>query len=211
LTLAGISSNNIQNAMGVASAALGAGLPERAVVRGLRSFVLDPESNPGRANVFELDGRVVMLDYAHNEAGMRGLVEICRGLRPPRGEIWLAFSTAGDRTNQILHDLAYTAARGVDHVGIAELAPYLRGRDRDDLVARLRAGALEGGAEDVPTYPDVLTALRSMMAASKPGDVVSVTALIQRGELFDYLEREGASRADPKRIRRLVRRASAAR
>jgi cyanophycin synthetase len=211
LTLAGISGHNIQNAMGVASAALGVGLPEEAVVRGLKTFVLDPESNPGRANLFELDGRIVVLDYAHNEAGMKGLVEIARGVRPPGGEIWVSFSTAGDRTDQILHDLAYTAARGVDHVAVAELEHYLRGRDRQDLVDKMRAGALDGGAADVPVFPDPLTALREALAASRPGDVVAVTALIQRTEMFALLEERGASRVGPKRVRQLVRQAKRAR
>src|SRR3990172_8101106 len=102
MTIAGISSPNVMNAMQAASAGLGIGLPERAVVKGLRSFVLDPERNPGRANLFGLDGRVVLIDYAHNEAGMKGLVELCRGLRRPRRETWIAICTAGDRSNDIL-------------------------------------------------------------------------------------------------------------
>src|SRR5260370_41876449 len=83
VTLAGISSHNLSNAMAAAAAALGAGIPEDAVVDGLRSFVLDPERNPGRANLFEGDRRVVVIDYAHNEDGIRGLFEISRGVREP--------------------------------------------------------------------------------------------------------------------------------
>ena len=45
------------NAMAAASAALAIGLPERAVVEGPATFVPDPERNPGRANLFALDGR----------------------------------------------------------------------------------------------------------------------------------------------------------
>jgi cyanophycin synthetase len=210
LTLAGISRHNLQNAMAGTSAALGVGLPQEAVVRGLATFVLDPETNPGRANLFELDDRIIVADYAHNEAGMQGLLETCGALRPPGGEIWLAFCTAGDRTNEILHGLGYTAARGADHVAIAELLHYLRGRDRQDLIERLRAGALDGGAAEVPVFPDEMHALRGMLEASKPGDVVALTALIQRDEVFTYLEGRGATRVGPKRVRQLVRRARSA-
>src|SRR5919204_98656 len=105
LTLAGISTHNTQNAMAVASAALGIGLSDDLVAKGLRTFVLDPETNPGRTNLFELDGRIVVADYAHNEAGMAGLVETCRGLQAPRGKIWLAFAAPGDRTDDVLHGL----------------------------------------------------------------------------------------------------------
>src|SRR5207342_2989053 len=76
VTIAGVSRHNVMNAMQAASAALGIGLPERAVVKGLKTFVTDPERNPGRANLFALDGRVLVIDYAHNEAGMRGFTEM---------------------------------------------------------------------------------------------------------------------------------------
>ena len=88
LTLAGISGTNTMNAMAAASAALALDLPERAVIKGLRTFILDERTNPGRANLYDVEGRVVVIDYAHNEAGMRGMTEICRGLRRPGAEIW---------------------------------------------------------------------------------------------------------------------------
>jgi cyanophycin synthetase len=209
MTLAGISRPHIQNALGATAAALGVGLSSEEVAEGLRTFVLDPETNPGRANLFELDGRVVIADYAHNEAGLAGLVEICRGLRPPGGDIWLAFCTAGDRTNEILHGLGYIAARGADHVVIAELRQYLRGRDAADLVDRLLAGTVDGGANDVPVFPDEMQAIRWMLEQSKPTDVVAITALNQRDEIFALMRDRHAAPIDPPRVRQLVRAARA--
>jgi len=206
VTLAGISSRNLSNAMGAAAAALGAGIPEEAVVEGLRTFVLDPERNPGRANVFEVDHRVVVIDYAHNEDGMRGLIEICQGLRAPGAGIFLAFGSAGDRTNAILHRLGYTAARGPDRVAIAELHRYLRGRDPHDLVHRLQAGLADGGKPEAPVFPNELEALEWMLAASAPNDVIAITALGQRPEIFQYLRDRGGASVAPPRIRELVRR-----
>ncbi len=211
MTIAGISNTNVMNAMQAASAAFGIGLSQRAVVKGLRSFVLDPEANPGRANLFSVDGRVVVIDYAHNEAGMIGLIELCVGLRRNRREIWLALCTAGDRSNDILHAFAYRAARGADHVVIAELLRYLRGRDRRDIVERLRAGALDGGAEAVDVYADELSALRGMLHRSRRGDVVAVTALGMRLEIFDWLRDHGAERLTPGRVKRLVASVAASR
>jgi cyanophycin synthetase len=204
VTIAGISTPNIQNAMAAAAAALAIGLPERAVMRGLRTFVLDPEQNPGRANLFRFEGRIVVIDYAHNEAGMRGLTEICDGLRRRGRKVWLTFDTAGDRTDAILHDFAYRAARGADHVAIAELTRYLRGRDPAELIERLTAGAIDGGATDVPVHPDEVTALATILDASATGDVVAVTALGQRPELFAWLEAQGATRLTPGGVRRHV-------
>jgi cyanophycin synthetase len=207
LTLAGISTPNIQNVMAATAAGLGVGLSERTIVRGLRSFVPDPDRNPGRANLYELDGRVVVIDYAHNEAGMVGLVEICRGLRRPEAEIWLSFCAAGDRAPEIMHGIGYVAARGADHVTVAELLRYLRGATRDEIVGRLRAGAIDGGATDVPVHPDEVTALRWMLEESKPDDVVAIAALSQRPEIFALLDEANARRMAPGRVRQLVRRA----
>jgi cyanophycin synthetase len=205
VTLAGISSHNIHNAMAAASAALGIGLGEEFVIEGLRSFVLDPERNPGRSNLFELDGRIVVVDYAHNEAGMAGLVETCRGLLARGGEIWLAFSSAGDRSNEILHGLGYLAARGADHVAVTELNRYLRGREPSDLLERLRAGAVDGGATDVPAFPDEMHALNWMLERSRPRDVVALTSLGQRPEIFAFMERRRATRVGADRVRQLAK------
>jgi cyanophycin synthetase len=207
VTLAGISSQHIHNAMAAAAAALSVGLPETAVVEGLRSFVLDQRQNPGRANLFEVDGKVVVVDYAHNEEGMKGLVEIARGLCRPDSSTWLTFCSAGDRTNAILHRLAYTAARGFDKVMVAELERYLRGRDPKELVDRLKAGVVDGGKPEPVVMKDEMTALKSMLAEAGPGDVVAITALSQRPEVFAYLSARSAKELGPERVRELVRQA----
>ena len=207
MTLAGIASQHVHNAMSATAAALAIGVSRKAVVQGLRTFMPDADANPGRANVYVLGERVIVLDYAHNEAGIDGLSEIARGLCAPGGETWLAFGTAGDREDELLHGLGYRAARGADHVVVAELPRYLRGRDAEDLVGRLRAGAIDGGATDVPAMSDEVSALRFMLERSGERDVLAVTALAQRPEMFGMLDHElGARRADPAMVRALVRR-----
>ena len=177
--------------------------------QGLRTFVPDAERNPGRANVFTLDGRIIVIDYAHNEAGMMGLTELLDGLRVPGREVWVAICTAGDRTDAILRAFAFRAAVGSDHLAVAELVHYLRGRSREDLLDQMRAGAGDAGVFDVPVHEDELHALRAMLRASEPGDVISVTALGMRPEIFAWLKRRGAKRAGPADVKRLVKRARA--
>jgi cyanophycin synthetase len=205
VTLAGLSRVYTQNALAAAAAGLAVGLPARVVAKGLRTFVLDPQKNPGRTNLFSLDRRLLVLDYAHNEAGMDGLVEILQGLRPPGREIWLAIGTAGDRTDEILQGFAVRAALGADHLAIAELKKYLRGRPREDVIAQLRRGAARAGQHEVPVYVDELRALRGMLKASSPGDVVGITALAQRAQAFRWLRSQQARLLGPSDVRRLVR------
>jgi hypothetical protein len=74
-------------------------------------------------------------------------------------------------------------------------------------VARLRAGAEDAGATDVPALPDEVEALTFMIDRSEPHDVIGLTALGQRSEIFNLLERRRAVRADPATVRRLVEQA----
>ena len=150
---------------------------------------------------------MVVIDYAHNEDGMRGLVEICQGLRLRGGRVFLSFGAAGDRTNVILHRLGYTAARGADRLAVAELHRYLRGRDPQDLVRRLQTGIIDGGKPLAPVFPDEVSALDWMLGESEANDVIAITALAQRPEIFSYLRDRGGVSAGPQRIRSLVRRA----
>ena len=211
ITLAGLSRMYTQNALAAAAAGLAAGLSSRSVSKGLRTFVLDPTKNPGRTNLFSLDRRLLVLDYAHNEAGMDGLVEILQGLRPAGREIWLAIGTAGDRTDAILQGFAVRAALGTDHLAIAELVKYLRGRPREDVIDQLRRGAARAGKHDVPVYQDEMRAIRAMLKASAPGDVVGITALAQREAAFRWLRNKGARLLGPSDVRRLVKAAKTTR
>jgi hypothetical protein len=47
------------------------------------------------------------------------------------------------------------------------------------------------------------------MESSGPGDVVAITALGQRPEIFAFIEDRGGVRVGPDRVRQLVRRARA--
>jgi hypothetical protein len=55
-------------------------------------------------------------------------------------------------------------------------------------------------------YADELSGLRGVLARSRRGDVIGVTALGMRGEVFAWLEGAGARRLTPARVKQLVRR-----
>ena len=70
---------------------------------------------------------------------------------------------------------------------------------------------MDGGAADVPFFEDELHALQWMLESSHPRDVVAITALDQRQEIFALMKERGGVRIDRKRVRQLVRRARARR
>ena len=86
----GLRQHNTANALAAAAAALGLGLPRDAVIEGLRTFAPDERLNPGRMNTYTMrraDGGAitVIVDLAHNEAGLEALLDVAHGLRGPGG------------------------------------------------------------------------------------------------------------------------------
>ncbi|MFP5333786.1 MAG: tetratricopeptide repeat protein, partial [Actinomycetes bacterium] len=208
VTLAGLSSHNVANALAATAAALGIGLPREAVVEGLRSFRSDPAMNFGRMNLYSLpvDGgtATVVMDLAHNEAGLEALLVVSRGVLAPGGRLLLGLGAVGDRTDDLLKAMGALAARGADHVAIVHKERYLRGRTAAELEAPLRHGAAEVGVHDVPSYPSELAGLQGLVAQAAPGDVVAVMAHADREELDAWLRENGARPDGPGDVRAKV-------
>ncbi len=207
MTLAGLSHFNVENALAAASAALGLGLPQQAVVDGLTTFVPGPDLNPGRMNVYSLDDVTVIIDLAHNEAGLEALLEIMAGVRPPGARLMLALGTPGDRTDDMVTAMGAMGARGTDRVVIGHKTKYLRGRDPAEIDEVLRSAAASVGVEDVPSYPTELDAMAALVDEAGPGDVVAVMCLQDRARLDGWLRDRGATVDSPEVLRSKVERA----
>ena len=202
MTMAGLSRYNIANALAAAAACDALGIATRRIKDGLRTFAVDRTANPGRLNLYERDGVFALVDFAHNEAGLVGLLDVCRAVAG-RHKVRLAYGTAGDRTDEIIHNLGVLAAAADDLV-IAEKRHYLRGRDLDEMNEILRAGAREGGyAGEIEALPTELSALQALIRRARPGDVCAVMAHVERTELFEWLEGAGFKPVDVDRLRGL--------
>jgi len=204
MTLSGLSHVNVENALAAVAAGLGVGLSREAVVDGLRSFRPGPDDNPGRMNVWTVDGVTVVVDLAHNEAGVAALLEVLHGLRVPGSAVRLVVGTPGDRTDEIIRGVGEIAARGADEIVIGHKEHYLRGREPDELAALLRDGAAAVGVTDVPVLPTELAGLQELVARSAPGDVVGVMCHAERAEIGAWLTARGAEIASPEVIREKV-------
>jgi cyanophycin synthetase len=209
MTLAGLSRFNVENALGAASAALGVGLPRAAVVEGLRSFRPDAEHNPGRMNFFTRDGVSVVIDLAHNEAGLEALLEIMNGVRRPGARLLLGLGAVGDRLDDIVESLGEMGARDADVALIAHKAKYLRGRTTDELDALFRQGAARVGVDELPSYPSEVAGLEALVKQAEPGDVVALMCHEDRQGVYDWLAAAGFTPDTPETLRDKVRAAQA--
>ena len=206
VTFAGLSRYNVANALAAAAACDALGLSTRSIRTGLRTFAQDAEANPGRLNLYERRGVFALVDFAHNEAGMVGLMEVAKTVSAAGGgRVRLGFGTAGDRTDEILHRLGVIGG-GADDLVIAEKRHYLRGRELEEMNEILRDGAREGGyTGEIEAIESELGALKALLARSRKGDVAAVMAHVERSELFEWLEGEGFAPVELDRLRELVR------
>jgi cyanophycin synthetase len=190
VTFGGLSAHNVANVLAATAACDALGIARRHLLAGLRSFGSDAETNPGRLNLYERRGTFALVDFAHNEAGVIGLLGVARAVAGAH-RVRLAYGTAGDRTDEILHRLGVIAG-GADDLVIAEKRHYLRGRDLDEMNRILRDGAREGGYRgEIEAFPTELDALQALVGRARRGDVCAVMAHVERRELFGWLSAEG--------------------
>ena len=209
MTLAGLSRFNIENVLAAASASLAVGLSRDDVVAGLTSFRPDAEHNPGRMNFFSMpDGVSVVMDLAHNEAGLEALLEIMSGVRRPGARLLLGLGAVGDRTDELIDALGEIGAKGSDVVAIGHKARYLRGRTTDEIDALLRAGAERVGVTDIDTYPTEVECLAALVARAAPGDVVGLMCHAERQEAYDWIAAHGGNPDAPETLSAKVRAAA---
>ncbi len=205
MTLAGLSRFNVENALAAASAALAVGLPREAVVAGLTSFRPDPEHNPGRMNFFSVGDVSVVIDLAHNEAGLEALLEIMQGVRRPEGRLLLGLGAVGDRTDDLVEHLGEMGARDADVVVVAHKDRYLRGRTKEELDGLFLAGAERVGVTELPSYPSEVSGLEALVAQARPGDVVGLMCHEDRQGVYDWIAANGGTVDDPETLRKKVR------
>ncbi|MBK9756674.1 MAG: Mur ligase [Nannocystis sp.] len=194
----GAASHNVRNALAAAALASALGLPDPAIVAGLRSFHASVSDNPGRANLAIVAGVQVFLDFAHNPDGIRSLHGLLTALRGPR-RLLLGIGVAGDRSDETIRDLARAAHElAPDQVIVRDLEHYLRGREPGEVPALLRDELIRLGhpASALTTASDEVDLLRRGLAWAEPGDLVAILVHVERDEIQAELRRLGAI-ADP--------------
>jgi cyanophycin synthetase len=193
VTFGGRAEHMVENALCAAAAALALGIDPTDVRLGLQSFRSGSDQNPGRLNVYELNGVTVVLDYAHNEAGLSHLLKLARGLAGERGSVRMIVGAAGDRTDESITELARMAGAQADAVYLRETARYLRGRADNNALSQLYLNGLKlANREPVGIFPTEFDAVLKAIADSTTGDVVAAMAYEQPEVSRAWLVEQGA-------------------
>ena len=183
---------NVANASAAALAAGALGVPPATIARVLARFGGRAEDNPGRLTCLEMDGVRIIVDYAHNPEGLRGVMQVAESLRKDGARLGLVLGHAGNRGDRDIERLAEVAARFMpDLVVIKELEGYLRGRERGEvpriIIAALRQAGLPESA--LQQAPGEVEAVRAALDWATPGDllVLPVHGLSARRDVLEML------------------------
>ncbi|HEX2645161.1 MAG TPA: Mur ligase family protein [Thermoanaerobaculia bacterium] len=188
LTFGGAARHNVANALAALALAGALDLAPEALAAGLKSLRNTPEDNPGRANLFEIGGVRLLVDYAHNPHGIAALAELSASLSAERK--LMVIGQAGDRDDEAIRDLARAAWQTrPDHIVVKDLPSMLRGRNAGDVPAILvdelrRLGVPEDRFEMAETE---IEAVHQALAWARPGDLLILLVHTQRDEVLALL------------------------
>lgn len=176
ITLGGAARHNVANALSAAALSwcLGSSLDD--IRAGLMTMIQD--ENPGRCNLYDVHGVKVLIDFAHNPAAMGALFDMARAVPAKRRS--LCFGQAGDRTDELIRELARDAwAIGLDRVVVSELAAYYRGREHGDVFGIISDELLRSGADEsqIGHFETEMESFLSAIDWAEPGDLVIMLAL----------------------------------
>lgn len=195
ITLNGAARHNVANALGAVLVARALGVPESAIIAGLQQFGRSAAENRGRFEVHQRGGATLVVDYAHNPAGIAALCEAARAL--PARRRCLVIGQAGNRDDAALRALARTAWEAIplDKVILKRMALHTRGRPLGEIEAILadelhRCGAPAGAVEVAESE---LAAVQRAVAWAEPGDLVLLTVHADRAGVLQWLEADAAS------------------
>ena len=181
-TLHGMAEFNVANALAAIAAALARDVSILTIRSAMAQFRSTFEQNPGRLNVHDAHGFRVIVDYAHNAAGLEALGKVVRGLSHRYKRTIGSVSMAGDRRDEDIIELGRIAAGIFDELIFRE-DPSTRGRPRGEVMRLLREGALEAGRTDdhLHLIAGEAASTAAALAMGRPGDLIVVTPTDVRG------------------------------
>jgi cyanophycin synthetase len=191
ITFGGKAHHMLENALCAAAATLAIGLSVDQVRTGLSKFRNVVEQNKGRLNVFDVNGATIVVDFAHNAAGLRYLLMLGRGLVVGDGKLVAVVGSAGDRPDDALVEMGRLAGAQADIVIAKDTVKYLRGRQPGDILSLLLQGVGDARRENVLTAANEYAAFEQSLSLAGPGDVVVIMCIEDVNAIIDHLSEIG--------------------
>jgi len=191
MTVNGTAKHNIQNALGVIGLTKALGISSDAILSGLINFGSDATDNPGRGNIYQVNGITVIVDFAHNSHSMQALVNMASNM--PANARHVMFSHAGDRSDKDILDVANAVSKLQPNTYVlAEINRYLRGREPNEISFLVKNHLLASGIveKDIILTSDPIDGTKKIMERAAIGDLVLLFVLDEREKVQALLTGE---------------------
>jgi cyanophycin synthetase len=142
LTLGGKAKFMIANALAASLASYLYGFKTDDISLSLQTFIPSAAQTPGRMNIFEFKKFKVMIDFAHNPSGYRGVEDFLSSVAATK-KIGI-IAGVGDRRDEDIKECATIAARMFDHIIIRQ-EKHLRGRTEEEIIGLIMEGIAASG------------------------------------------------------------------
>ena len=174
ITYGGRAEFMIQNVLAATLACFVHGVSLEALRVGLTTFNAGTAQTPGRLNFVEVGDVTVLMDYAHNPAGLRGLVAFIAKL--PNKYHTCVINGTGDRRDEDIREFGQIAGETFDRIVIRR-GHYLRGRDEKEMFALLQEGiARSGNQPAVRIIPESRDAIHHAIKYARKKELVVTLA-----------------------------------
>jgi cyanophycin synthetase len=191
LTFGGRVSFMISNVLAATLASYVYGFTIDDIKTNLETFIPSAAQTPGRMNIFDFKEYKVLIDFAHNPDGFKGIKEFLSTIESPY-KIGIITGT-GDRRDSDIREMGKISAEMFDHIIIRQ-DKFLRGREADDIVRLLVEGIKEHDLKKSYEYiPKEVEALHHAFTLAQPGAfIVALSDVIDNAiELVqDYQNKE---------------------
>jgi cyanophycin synthetase len=164
----------VQNVLAATLAAFVHGVSIEAIRVGLTTFNAGTAQTPGRLNFIEIGDTTMLMDYAHNPAGLRELAKFINKL--PNKYRTVVMNGTGDRRDEDIREFGQVAGETFDRIVIRR-GHYLRGRDEQNMYENLKAGIAKSGRNPaVRVIPEGPDAIRHAIKNARKGELVVTLA-----------------------------------
>ena len=164
----------IQNVLAATLACFVHGVSIEDLRVGLTTFNAGTAQTPGRLNFIEVGDATVLMDYAHNPAGLLGLTKFVTKL--PNKYRTILLNVAGDRRDNDIIEFGKIAADAFDRIVIRQ-GHYLRGRPEEDIYRLLQEGIAQSeNTPQVRIIADSREAIAHAVKNCRKGELVVTLA-----------------------------------
>ncbi|WP_123052699.1 cyanophycin synthetase [Clostridium sp. JN-1] len=173
ITLGGKLAYNIENSMAACAALIALNVDYAAIKLGLMTFGCDKNFNPGRFNVYNVNGARVVLDYGHNIEAYKAVLKGVNNIEHKR--LVGIIGVPGDRTDESVEKIGKISGQSFDYIYIKEDKDR-RGRKEGEIADILKKGVISSGfnKEKAEVILDERYALEKAIDNSEEGDLIII-------------------------------------